>query len=100
VGILGAGSVLLLSFMKPWVDKGEMAYYSPCYWHDDKADDDRNISKFNICTKRRIVFLKANKPSSSCPLFCTKDNFEQIIQIVIPRLPSDVEYVQDEPIYQ
>ena len=98
--LFGAGSVLLLSFMKPWVGKGEMVSYSPCYWHDDRAEDRRHIYKVNICKNRRIVYLKAKDPTFSCPLFCTKENFEQIIQIVIDRLPSDVEYVQDEPIYQ
>jgi len=98
--LLGAGSVLLLSFTKPWVDDGEQVLYSPYYWHDEKVDDERHIYKVNICKKRRIVHLKAKKPSFSCPLFCTKDNFEQVIQIVIDRLPSDVEYVHDEPIYQ
>ena len=98
--LLGAGSVLLLSFMKPWVDDGEKVLYRPFYWHDDRADDERHITKVNICKKRRIVYLKAYNPAFTCALFCTKENFEQIIQIVIDRLPSDVEYVQDEPIFQ
>ena len=95
--LLGAGSVLLLSFMKPWVDDGEQVLYKPYYWHDDSAEDRRHIHKVNICKRRRIIYLNAKNPIFSCPLFCTKDNFEQVIQIVIDRLPSDVEYVQDEP---
>ena len=95
--LLGAGAMLLLSFTKPWVDDGEQVAYSPCYWHDDKADDEHHIFKVNICKKRRIVYLEAYHPAFTCPLFCTKENFEQVIQIVIEKLPSDVEYVQDEP---
>ena len=98
--LLGAGSVLFLSFMKPWVDDGEQVLYSPYFWHDDRAEDRRHIYKANICKNRRIVYLKAKDPTFSCGLFCTKDNFEQVIQIVIEKLPSNVEYVQDEPIYQ
>ncbi|WP_025564427.1 hypothetical protein [Psychromonas sp. SP041] len=98
--LMGAGSVMLLSFMKPWVDDGEKVLYVPFYWHDHRAGDRSCIYKVNICKKRRIVELKAKDPTFSCRLFCTKQNFEQIIQIVIDRLPSDVEYVQDEPIYQ
>jgi len=94
--LLGAGSLLLLSFTKPWVDEGEQVLYAPYYWHNDSGNE-RKIFKVNICKKRRIAYLEAYHPTFSCPLFCTKENFEQIIQIVIDKLPSDVEYVQNEP---
>ena len=92
--LLGAGSVLLLSFKKPWVDDGEQVLYAPYYWHDGRVDDERNISKVNICKNRRIVHLKAKNSTFSCQLHCTKDNYEKVIQIVIDRLPGDAEYAQ------
>ena len=81
-------------------DDGEQVLYKPYYWHDHRAENRRHIYKVNICKKCRIVHLKTKEPTLSCPLFCTKDNFEKVIQIVIDKLPSDVEYVRDKPIYQ
>jgi len=96
--LLGAGVTFLLSFMKPWVDDGEKAYYKPYFWHDERVEDEFNISKVNICSDRKIIVLMADRTSHSCPLFCTEKNFDKVLSIVQERLPN-IEYVKNEPIY-
>jgi len=92
--LAGAGAAIFLSFMKPWVDEGEKALYCPYFWDNPKLGEEHVFLKVNICPKRRIIQLETSKPSTSCPLFCTKVNFDQVLAIVKDKLP-DAKYVQE-----
>ena len=93
--LIGAGSALFLSFMKPHIDHGEPALYIPNYWHSEKT----NYIKVNIVPSRRIVYLKADEGMNGCPIFCNKDNFEKVIKLVKQYLP-DAKYVENEPVFK
>jgi hypothetical protein len=93
--LVGAGSALFLSYMKPRIDDGEKALYVPGFWYSDKA----NYVKVNIVPKRRLVVcLVSEDYTTGRHLFCTADNFEQVIKLVRQYLP-DAKYVENERVF-
>jgi hypothetical protein len=68
--------------------------YIPRFWHSKEY----TFSKVNIVPKRRIIFLEAEYSNYHCPIFCTADNFEQVIKLVRQYLP-DAKYVENERVF-
>jgi len=95
--LIGAGSAIFLSFMKPQIDSGELALYKASLWKSKKSKKP-NYSKINIIAKRRIIYLELVDKSDGCPIFCNKDNFEEVVFLIKQFFPN-AEYVQNERIF-
>ena len=94
--LVGAGSALFLSFMKPQIDDGEKALYIPTYWyHGNKM----NFDKVNSVPRRLLIYLILEDGVDTCPIFCTKENYEKVLKLIKHYLP-DAEYVENEPVFK
>jgi len=93
--LIGAGSAIFLSFMKPQTDEGEPAVYGARYWKSKKY----TFTRVNVIPGRRIIHLYTDKGCNRCPIFCTKENFDSVLSIVKEKLP-DAEYVKNQPIFK
>ena len=93
--LIGAGSAIFLSFMKPQTDEGERAIYEPCYW----KLKEHPFTIVNVIPSRRIIYLDSENIQHCCPIFCTKENFDSVLAIVKEKLP-DAEYVKNQPVFK
>lgn len=92
--LIGAGSAIFLSFMKPQIDSGEEALYVPYLWNSTKY----NFTKINLVPSRLIVAFLSEDKCEGCRVFCTKENYQQIVQLVKQHLP-DAEIVENERVF-
>jgi len=92
--LLGAGSAVFLSFMKPQIDDGEEALYMPFKWNSNKF----KYTKINLVPSRLIVAFLSEDECEECIVFCTKENYQKIVNLVKQHLP-DAEIVENERVY-
>jgi len=92
--LMGAGSAIFLSFIKPQIDSGEEALYVPYLWNSTKY----NFTKINLVPSRRIVAFLSEDRREGCRVFCTKENYQQIVQLIKQHLP-DAEVVENERVF-
>jgi len=92
--LIGAGSAIFLSFIKPQIDGGEEAYYMPYKWNSDAV----NYTKINLVSSRCIVVFLSEDGHEGCCVFCTKENYQQIVQLIKQHLP-DAEVVENERVF-
>jgi len=92
--LIGAGSAVFLSFIKPQIDDGEEALYIPFKWNSNKV----NYTKINLIPSRLIVAFLPEDECNVCIVFCTKENYQKIVKLVKQHLP-DAEIVENERVF-
>ncbi len=83
--LAGAGGLALLSFYPFPKGEPEYAHYIPFYW---KKNGRYNVDFINICEGRRIIDIYSKDLSRGAIIFCTEENFDQVKQLVIDKLPE------------
>ena len=83
--LAGAGGLALLSFYPFPKGEPEYAHYIPFYWQKNGR---YNVDFINICESRRIIDIYSKDLSRGAIIFCTEENFDQVKQLVIDKLPE------------
>ncbi|OXR98928.1 hypothetical protein [Shewanella algae] len=86
--LAGAGGLALLSFYPFPKGEPEYAHYIPMFWHKKGLGGTSQLSIINICESRRIIDIYSNDLSRGAIVFCTEENFDQVKQLVIDKLPE------------
>ena len=85
--LAGAAGTVFLSFIKPKVDKPEKADYIPIFWKTGLTDEDE--LRFIVFTSNRyIIHIYSKSLIYGMSLFCNKDNFTDVKNIVLKKLPN------------
>jgi len=85
--LTGAAGAIFISFMPIRIDEAERAHYIPVLWNDSTLPKERQISTVNIVSKRRIIHITSDNGANGATIFCTSENFEQIKEFVLKKLP-------------
>ncbi|WP_345849274.1 hypothetical protein [Shewanella algae] len=86
--LAGAGGLALLSFYPFPKGEPEYAHYIPTFWHKKCLGGTSQLSIINICESRRIIDIYSKDLSRGAIVFCTEENFDQVKQLVIDKLPE------------
>ncbi|MDL2196899.1 MULTISPECIES: hypothetical protein [Gammaproteobacteria] len=86
--LAGAGGLALLSFYPFPKGEPEYAHYIPTFWHKKGLGGTSQLSIINICESRRIIDIYSKDLSRGAIVFCTEENFDQVKQLVIDKLPE------------
>ena len=86
--LAGAAGAVFLSFMRFPADKGERASYIPVFWNESSGVEEDIICAVNINPKRRIIDIHSNNLSNGALIFCTKDNFDEVKDFILKKLPN------------
>ncbi|GAB1129794.1 MAG: hypothetical protein WAqTSA_41310 [Shewanella algae] len=86
--LAGAGGLALLSFYPFPKGEPEYAHYIPTFWHKKGLGGPSQLSIINICESRRIIDIYSKDLSRGAIVFCTEENFDQVKQLVIDKLPE------------
>lgn len=86
--LAGAGGLALLSFYPFPKGEPEYAHYIPTFWHKKGLGVTSKLSIINICESRRIIDIYSKDLSRGAIVFCTEENFDQVKQLVIDKLPE------------
>ena len=86
--LAGAAGAVFLSFIPFPADAGERAYYIPTFWNKPNALEEKKICAVNINPKRRIIDIHSSNLSSGALIFCTKDNFDEVKDFILKKLPN------------
>ncbi|MBO2648526.1 hypothetical protein [Shewanella algae] len=86
--LAGAGGLALLSFYPFPKGEPEYAHYIPVFWHEKGLEVTSQLSIINICESRRIIDIYSKDLSRGAIVFCTEENFDQVKQLVIDKLPE------------
>ncbi|MBO2635896.1 hypothetical protein I6M42_04340 [Shewanella algae] len=93
--LAGAGGLALLSFYPFPKGEPEYAHYIPVFWHQKGLDASSELSIINLCPKRKIIKIGSANLSNGSHLFCTKENYESVKELVFKKLPN-AKVVQEE----
>ncbi|MEG3754362.1 hypothetical protein [Psychromonas arctica] len=85
--LAGAAGAIFISFMPIRIDDAERAHYIPVLWNDSSLPKEEQISTVNIVPKRRIIHITSDNGANGATIFCTSENFEQIKEFVLKKLP-------------
>jgi len=86
--LAGAAGAIFISFMPIRIDEAERAHYIPVLWNDSSLPKEEQISTVNIVPKRRIIHIKSPNGANGATIFCTPENFEQVKEFVLQKLPN------------
>ena len=86
--LAGAAGAIFISFMPVRIDEAECAHYIPVLWSDPALPKEEQISTVNIVPKRRIIHIKSFNGANGATIFCTPENFEQVKEFVLKKLPN------------
>ncbi|WP_219001114.1 hypothetical protein, partial [Shewanella algae] len=64
------------------------AHYIPVFWHEKGLEAASELSIINICESRRIIDIYSKDLSRGAIVFCTEENFDQVKQLMINKLPE------------
>jgi len=85
--LTGAAGAIFISFMPIRIDEAERAHYIPVLWNDSSLPEEKQISTVNIVSKRRIIHITSDNGANGATIFCTPENFEQVKELVLKKLP-------------
>ncbi|MBO2585485.1 hypothetical protein [Shewanella algae] len=86
--LAGVGGLALLSFYPFPKGEPEYSHYIPTFWHKKGLGVTSQLSIINICGSRRIIDIYSKDLSRGAIVFCTEENFDQVKQLVIDKLPE------------
>ena len=84
--LVGAGGAILTSFTKPEKDAAEAAIYGAFFWGEE--NDDSRINLVEVNKKRLLIHLQSEGSFTGCGLYCSKDNYEEVLAIIKEKLPN------------
>jgi len=84
--LAGAGGAIFISFMKPEKDAAEPAIYGAFFGGEE--NDNSRIYLVEVNKKRRIIDLHSKGYVTGCDVYCSKDNFEEVLVFVTEKLPN------------
>jgi len=86
--LAGAAGAIFLSFIPFPAEEGERAVYIPVFWKQTDISEEEILCVVNIVPKRRIIHILSSNGSNGGPIFCTKENFEDVKDFILNKLPN------------